>query len=421
MYTTALRPHANKRLEEIERADLIIGIPCSYNEKTIARVIQQVSHGLYDYFRNQRAVIFISDGGSTDDSRDVAQEFEIKPWQEKIITIYRGQPGKGSALRAIFEAAAKLKVHAGAVVDSDLRSITSEWIHHLLDPVLNRDCQFVAPIYFRHKYDGTITNNIAYNLTRALYGKRVRQPIGGAFAFSRDLAEAYLREDVWDTEVAKFGIDIWMTTTAITRGYRIAQARLGVKIHDVKDPGYVLGPMFKQVVGTLFSLMEKFESVWMEIRGSEPVETFGPEGFQEPEPVKVDLKNLVREFRVGFRQFKTIWREIMCPECFQEIERAAKMDVEKVKIPMIVWIQALYDIAATFHRWKLNRKKLLQIMTPLYLGQVASFVNETKNMNSREAENLVEKQAQAFEDHKGYLIQRWQEAAKEPVDLDDLG
>ena len=420
MYNSALRPFVMKRLEEMERADLIIGIPAYYNEKTIVDVIRVVSNGLFEYFRNLRAVIFVSDGGSTDDTRDVSKDIVIKPWQERIITIYRGQPGKGSAIRAVFEAAVRLKVQAGAMVDSDLRSITSEWIHHLVEPVLNQDYQFVAPIYTRHKYDGTITNNIAYNLTRALYGKRIRQPIGGEFAFSRDLAEAYLKEDVWETDIAKFGIDIFMTTNAIAQGFRIAQARLGVKIHDAKDPGFVLGPMFKQVVGTLFSLMERFESLWMSTRGSETVETFGVEEYQEPEPIEVNLKNLVREFQVGFRQFRTIWEDILCPECFAEVGKAADMSTEDLKIPMLTWVQALYDIAATFHRWELNRKKLLQLMTPLYLGRVASFVNETRNMDSRQAEELVEEQAQAFEDRKDYLIERWQEAKKEPVELEDL-
>ena len=76
------------------------------------------------------------------------------------------------------------------MVDSDLRSITPEWIELLLAPVLRDRCDFVAPLYLRHKYDGTITNSIVYPLTRSLYGKEVRQPIGGDFGFSGRLAVA---------------------------------------------------------------------------------------------------------------------------------------------------------------------------------------------------------------------------------------
>lgn len=66
----------------------------------------------------------------------------------------------------------------------------------------------MAPVYLRHKYDGTITNNIVYNITRALYDKRIRQPIGGDFALSHNLARHYVRQDLWETEVASFGIDV---------------------------------------------------------------------------------------------------------------------------------------------------------------------------------------------------------------------
>src|SRR5205823_5792432 len=80
-------------------------------------------------------------------------------------------------------------------------------------------------------------------LTRALYGSRLRQPIGGEFGFGPELARDFLdgaalgRANVWDTDVARFGIDVYMTTTALVRGRRVAQAFLGAKIHDPKDPG----------------------------------------------------------------------------------------------------------------------------------------------------------------------------------------
>src|SRR5512137_1839861 len=236
-YFTAIRGYTAKRIEEIRSADVLVGIPCYNNEKTIAHVIQMVSHGLDRHYRDLRNVIMVADGGSTDDTREAAKEFQIKPWQEKIVSIYRGPAGKGTALRSVFEAARLLNVRACAVVDADLRSITSDWIRDLLDPVVGRGYQFVAPVYLRHKYDGTITNTIVYHLTRALYGKRIRQPIGGDFAFSREVARFYAEQDVWESDVARFGVDIWMTTTAITQGFKVCQANLGVKIHDAKDPG----------------------------------------------------------------------------------------------------------------------------------------------------------------------------------------
>jgi len=412
-YDTALRVYTSKRVEEIETADILVGIPCYNNERTIAHVIQMVTHGLAKHYKDQRSVIFVADGGSTDDTREVAKEFQIKPWQEKIVSIYRGPGGKGTALRSIFEAAKRLKVRACAVVDSDLRSITSDWVTHLLDPVLSNDYQFVAPVYLRHKYDGTITNNIVYNLTRSLYGKRIRQPIGGDFAISRELAEFYIEQDVWETDVSRYGIDIWMTTNAITQAYRICQSNLGAKIHDAKEPGLQLGPMFRQVIWTLYSLMERFENYWKGVRGSEPVETFGYEGYVEPEPVTVDLEGMVEHFKIGFYQFSSFYKEIFCQDCFDQISMIAEMDTNQFYLPTDAWVRILYELAATFHAWSLNRNKLIDLMTPLYYARVASFVRESWEMSSLEAEELVEEQAVKFEEQKEYLIQVWNQKLAE--------
>lgn len=408
-YDTALRPYTAKRLEEIETADLLVGIPSYNNERSIAHVIQMVSHGLYEHFRDRKCVILIADGGSTDDTRETAKEIEIKPWQEKIVSIYRGPAGKGSALRSIFEAARRLSVKGCAVVDSDLRSITSDWIKYLLDPVMIHGFQFVAPVYVRYKYDGTITNNIVYNLTRALYGKRIRQPIGGDFAFSRDMAEAYIAQDVWHTDVARFGVDIWMTTLAIIKGFKICQARLGVKIHDAKDPAESLGPMFRQVIGTLFTLMEQNEAYWRHIKGSVPVDTFGPETLVEPEPVAVSLETMIDKFRLGVKQFGPLYRAIFSPECVQELEAARKLSSRRFSLSLYIWVCMLYELAAVYHSWPQNRFKLLEIITPLYYGRVAAFINQTRKVSSLEAERVVEEQAVEFEENKDYLISIWNE------------
>jgi len=416
-YDTALRGDTAKRIEEIESADILVGIPCYNNEKTIVHVIKMLSNGLNNHYKQERSVIFIADGGSTDDTREAAREVELKPWQEKIVSIYRGPAGKGTALRSVFEAANRLKVQVCGMVDSDLRSITADWVNYLLEPVLEKGYQFVAPVYVRHKYDGTITNNIVYNLTRALYGKRIRQPIGGDFAISRDVAKFYTEQDVWLTDVSRFGIDIWMTTSAIAQGFRICQSNLGAKIHDVKDPGQHLGPMFRQVLSALFYLMERHVGFWKEVKGSEPVETFGFEGYLEPESVTVNLELMIELFKTGYQQFSPLWKEILSESSFDQIRETTKMDSTEFHLPTDSWVKILYELAATYYLWSINRNKLLDMMTPLYFGRVASFVRQSWDMSSLEAEALVEEQAVKFEDQKDYLITVWDEKSDEKATL----
>lgn len=416
-FSSALRPHMIKRLEEINHADILIGIPCYNNEDTIEHVVQMVSHGVFKHYQDARAVIMVADGGSTDDTRDRIANFQLKPWQEKLTTIYRGIGGKGSALRAIFESAHALDVNACVCVDSDLRSINPDWIKYLIEPVLEKGYEFVAPVYSRYKYDGTITNNIVYNLVRSLYGKRIRQPIGGDFAFSSQLARHYLEQPVWGSDIARFGIDIWMTTNAIVTSAKICQANLGVKVHDVKDPSEALGPMFRQVSGTLFQLMERHQEYWKSTGLSEVVPVFGMEGTIEPEPIKVDQPRMIRQFKEGMRLFGALWKEIFSEDVFVELQKTNKLEAENFILPTKTWVNLIYELSSKYHKLDNHRMKLLTLMTPLYLARVASFITRTKDMNSAEAEQIVEEQAQIFEEQKPYLLDLWEASFPERLDI----
>ena len=408
-FSTAIRQPTRRRLERLGKTDILVGIPCFNNETTITHVIKTVENGMALYYPDQKCVVIVADGGSVDDTREESEELEARPWIERIISIYRGIPGKGSAVRAIFEAANLLEVKACLLFDSDLRSITPDWIKCMTDAIINDSYDFIAPYYTRYKYDGTITNNIVYNLTRALYGYRVRQPIGGDFAFSLPLIQKYIVQDVWETDVARFGIDIWLTTTAMIHKAKIAQANLGVKIHDVKDPAEALGPMFRQVVTTLLLLMEENEQVWKRVKKSQPTPIVGPKLKIEPQPFSVNVTKLVEDFKIGFSNYKEIWQKIVTKENLHIIEKLFRTEENDFLIDTEVWAKILYDLAAAFHHWRGNRQLMVSLMTPLYFARVASFVNRTRDMSNEEAEGVVEEQAEVFETTKNYLIKRWNE------------
>lgn len=408
-FSTALRQNTRRRIERLESADIVVGIPCFNNDSTLSYVIQTIENGLALHYPDRRSVVFVADGGSVDDSREEGDGLERSPWIERIVSIYRGIPGKGTAVRAIFEAAEMLNAKATLLFDSDLQSITTDWIKSMVDAILDDGVDFIAPYYTRYKYDGTITNNIVYNLTRALYGYRVRQPIGGDFAFSLPLVKKYLPRSEWESDVARFGIDIWLTTTAMVNKARIAQANLGVKIHDVKDPAEALGPMFRQVVSTLLELMEENERTWKKVKGSVAVPLVGPDLHIEPKPFEINVDKLINDFKIGYSNWKEIWQKIITPENFKIIQNLVQKDRSGFSLEIEVWAKILYDLAAAFHHWKGNRQLMVSLMTPLYFARVASFVNRTKDMSNQQAEVIVEKQAEVFEKQKPYLIKRWDE------------
>jgi len=397
--------------------DIIVGIPSYNNAATIGPVIQAAQAGLLKYFPDHRALIVNSDGGSTDGTPEIVAKshldtqallisHELHP-VHRLTTPYHGLPGKGSAFRTIFRIAELVGARASAVVDSDLRSITPEWFDLLLRPVIERDFDYVAPYYKRHKYDGTITTSIVYPLTRTLYGRRVRQPMGGEFGISGRLARHFLTRDVWSTDVARYGIDIWMTTTAIAENFRVCQSYLGAKLHDAKDPGADLSAMLAQVVGSVFGLMETHQESWRNVLGSLPAQMFGFPFEVSLEPLPMNVSRMVANFVQGCRDLQPIYEQILSPALRSQLASSAALPPVRFYLPDALWVAVIYDFALAYHRRVIDREHLVRSLTPLYLGWVASFARQTENEAASQVEDRIEKLCLVFEQLKFYLITQW--------------
>ena len=387
----ALDDRLRDGIAKIGRADLVVGIPSFRNAATIGYVATTAAKGLREHFPGARAAIVNADGGSEDGTPDrVVEGASDVP---VAVGRYIGPPGKGSAFRAIFTAVGMLGARACAVVDSDLRSITPEWIGRLITPITAGDAAYVTPLYARHKHDGTITNSVAYPLTRALYGLRVRQPIGGEFGFHADLARAFLAEDVWDSDVARFGIDIFMTTTAIARRARVAQAFLGAKVHDPKDPAADLGPMFTQVVGTLFRLAAANEELWQATKGSKDVPVVGDVKPVEPEAIPADPARLRAKYAAGRGEYESGWREILSARVPDTLDARA-------------WAGIVFDHLAAALGRPSESEQIARSLLPLYHLRTASFIEEVREMTTAQSETVVEDGARAMEDEKRRFVER---------------
>ncbi len=413
----ALTAETEASLDAIGSVEVLVGIPSYNNADTIEHVVRAVSVGLAKYFPEHRAVLVNSDGGSTDGTSEAVSRAVVdydallirdqQSQLQKIITPYHGIPGKGSAFRTIFEIARRLNAKACAVVDSDLRSITPEWVELLLRPILDDHFDYVAPYYLRHKYDGTITNSIVYPLTRTLYGQRIRQPIGGDFGFAGHLSEHYLDQHVWESDVARFGIDIWMTTEAIASGARVCQSFLGAKIHNPKDPAADLAGMLMQVLGAVFALMESHHSVWSAVQGSNAVKLFGFQYEVGVEPVNVNVERMIAVFQQGLADLAPIWEQALGKEIVAELMTAGATAASDFRISDDLWVRVVFEAALAYREHRMAREHLLKALTPLYLGRTATFVLETQALTTKEAEGRVEQLCEAFESKKSYLVERW--------------
>lgn len=392
----------------VTQADIVVGIP-SYNEaSSISVPTQQADKGLCKYYGERSAVIINCDNHSPDDTRHAFMQTATKTPKIYLAT-EEGTRGKGNNLRNLFGKAVDLSAKAVIVVDADLKSMTPLWIRNLGEPLFD-DYHFVSPLYVRHKYDGTITNNIAYPLTRALYGRRVRQPIGGDYGISGELARIYATEDFWDEAIAEFGIDIWMTTTALRNRMAVIQSFMGrPKIHKPKDAVAVVDDLFADVVITIFELMCRYESFWKEVKWSRPTAVFGfgMGELEMPPPVEVDVNILSSKFGNGLSEHWDLYKTVLDSQNINKLEEVASLPSDCFEFPTGLWAKVLYDFAIAYKNRKAAREDLTGGLAALYYGKTLSFVLETQAMNTQQVEEFIEDQCVQFEKNKSYLLERW--------------
>jgi glycosyltransferase involved in cell wall biosynthesis len=391
----------------VTAAEIVVGIPSRNEAARISIPTSQADKGLARYFRDRNAVLINCDNNSSDGTREAFLATSTR--NPKIyLSTPEGVTGKGNNLRNLFEKAVELEARAIVVLDADLRSITPLWIRNLVEPLFE-GFGFVTPLYVRHKYDRIVANSIAYPLTRALYGRRVRQPIGGEFGFSGELAKLYVEADSWTEAVGDFGIDVWMTTVAVLSPVAVVQSFLGKpKIHRSMDPEADPGRIFRSVVTTIFDLMARNYEFWKDVKWSRPTAVFGfGAELEVPPPVQVDTEMLRQRFAEGMRSFTDLYRVLLVPETFDKMREVAELSREGFEFPTPLWANVLYDFARGYKDRIVDPEQVVEGLIPLYQGRILSFVTETEAMNNQQVEEIIEDQCLQFEKAKPYLLERW--------------
>jgi len=177
MYETALHTEAKRRIREIGAADVVVGIPTYRNGRTLGRILEATCTGLVRDFPNARAVIVVADGGSSDNTLQIASHWPTPSTGQKIVTPYEGLLGRGSAVRAIFEVAAALGARVGIVLAPEVRDMTASWLSTLAAPILAESCDIVIGDYDRPLLESALSDHLAYPMLRLLYDVDLRQAV----------------------------------------------------------------------------------------------------------------------------------------------------------------------------------------------------------------------------------------------------
>lgn len=417
MAEEVLTDRVKEEISALAPLDIIVGIPSYNNAATIGSVVTSAQAGLLESFPDRKALIVNSDGGSKDgtveafkhacrDGHSLTIEHPVYPVHH-LTTPYHGLPARGNAFRTLFRITELAGARALLVVDAGFHGVAPGWFNPFLDAILNKEFDYAVPLYRRHKYDGALTNCIVYPLMRALYGRRIRQPIGGEVGISGRLARHLLTRNIWNTDVARYAIDIWMATAAVAENYKVCQVRMGAKSRDLRDQSSDLSTILVQVVGSVFGLMETYDSIWRNVLGSLPTPLMGDPCEAPMDPVSVNIPRLHASFQQGVRDLRPIYEIVFTREQLSELEAHASQPLDRFSLPEELWVGLIYEAALAHHRRAMDREHLLKSLAPLYLGWVASFARQTENEDSSKADERIEKLCLAYEQLKTYLINQW--------------
>ena len=386
--------------DRVTEAEIAVVIPSYKEADSIAYPTRVVAEGLNKYFPDKKSVIINADNASPDKTEEVF--LETPTGVPKIyISTPPNTPGKGWNFANAFRKIYCLKSRAIVCVDADLLSITPEWVKYMVDPILQQGFDYLTPLYSRHKYDGTITNNICYPLIYGIFGQDIRQPIGGDFALSAGLAR-HLVSVPWHRTTHQYGVDIFMTMQALLGGFKIAQVGLGAKIHKPSAPK--LGPMFLQVVSTaLLTVADNFRT-WRSVKSVAETPVFGLQELARAQDLDVDREMIRHNALEGYRASADALKEYLSPEVARRVEQTFA-EADGPRIDTDFWVDVLFDVIAAFSDCD-DTARLVESMRGLYWGRVWSFMNETWELTSAECEGPIRQQGQRVFQRRGELIER---------------
>ena len=401
-------------VQKLGSRPIVLGLLTYNNAATVTSVARTGYRGLSRSFPNVPMAIVNVDAGSTDGTTESLAALGLptaltrheSPLTERTMVPFHGVPGRGLALQTILQATRRLDARAIVLVEADVTSVTEEWVERLARPVWEDTADLVLPAYVRHRYDGTITNLLLAPLVRALYGRRLRQPLAGSLAMSGRLAEHLLLHPGWRWTGRDLA-DLWIIGSAIADGFAVWEAWLGPRRVQSRTRTTDLPTMVAQTLGSVFALMDRHADLWRQVRGSEPVPATGTPALPSIEPLDVDVDRLVGAFRLGVRDLAGIWEHILAPETLGDVLSLDIGEPARFRFPDELWARAVYDFALGYRYGVVHREHLLRSLVPLYLGRTAAFVGATRQADAAATEIALEAVGAAFEREKPYLVERW--------------
>ena len=368
---------------------LVVGHPTYGNERTIGKLLADGIRGSAMSFPGRATAFVVSDGTfSTGNPDTTVIDTAVSAALQTISTLGAGlaanlsvvacpydgyggdfTPGKGSALKMIFEEMVASGADSLMLADGDLRNDMARWQQVYAQVTAEHQASypgrpyFITARYARHFVDASLTRFIVGPLT-TLLGAYVPGGISGDIVLSKGAVELE-RKATWTEARRKYGTDISTTLDNIAHGDTVIyEVYLGAKLHDITDeaklsvmPGEVIGAALERLLywerehGAVSRTLDPGTAL-----GS--VVAWGPErtgiDFIDPGETSVfDIDVKIDSLVNKFAEYQEALQAVLTPESFAQVVIAHKgladsprpdgAPVVAMGIDRACWVDALHQ------------------------------------------------------------------------------
>jgi hypothetical protein len=403
-----------RHLMAVGQVDILVGLPTLDNAATIIDVVRAIHLCFTRDFPRLRTVMINSDGGSTDGTpeliraasfteTDMVQTSHSLRTLHRVVVPYHGLPGKLTALRTIFAAAELTQAKVLVIVDPNGPVTSPERVTELIMPIVRSEIEFLTPRYRRHPRDGVLVTQLVRPLVRAVYGVALDEPLGVEFSCSGRFASHCLEQDIWNREIARFAIDLWLRTEAVASSVPVGQIwRPAATSAGART---TLREAVQQVTLSLVESLRAHQSFWTMANGPIELRTWGHDPHVIPDPPAWDYQALAEQARHDVLEIRALLERVLDPATLSRV--VDEMAVPSFRLDDELWVGVVYAFAAAARRGWTGIEHLAGTFVPLYLWRASAFMAHTAGEDDAAVQARLDSLCETFQRLKPLLVSSW--------------
>ena len=399
------------------QVDLLVGVPRIDRAEEAPGLVRAVRACFRTHFPRQRAALLYAGADVSGDTTALVQRI----WSEKDATIgaslrtthlmtaaVPSLEHDAGAARLILAAADLLRADAVVMLDPAAAEVTPDRLALLSTPIRNGQVDLLAPVYARSVDDGLLVTQLLRPLTRALYGRDLREPLVPEFGCSARFASYCAQLDA-DLTRAQWSTHYWIAAEALAGPFTVQQAALGARRAPAGRPRIGLPALFQQVISSAFSSIAAHAEIWMGRTGVEIVPGAvatdavraepGRNGQRSPDSFASDVRNL-----------HEILQRILSLEVLESLHATAAAD-PGAGLPSRLWADIVGQFLLAHYHAVMLREHTVQALMPLYIARTGTFVAEHASSPPEAVAGALDALCADFERIKPKVIDRWAQPA----------